>query len=214
MANAKDVVSLLKNERILPIVRGIEAEYALDLARATFNSGCKIMEFTLSIPGILRQVARVKETFPDMYIGVGTVLTKEQAKEVVKLGVDFVVSPILNREIADEVKKANKMLVLAGLTPTELYEAYRLGSDVVKLFPAREMNPSYVRELRGPLPELEILATGGLSLIMAIEYIAAGAVAVGLGSTLYKKELIVQKKFDQITEIIENAYTRIKMVKL
>lgn len=214
MMKAKEAVSLLKEERILPIVRGIDAEYAVDLARATLASGCRIMEFTLSIPGIVKEVGRVKEMFPEMAVGLGTVLTREQAKEAVKVGADFVVSPILNREIIDEVKKADKMLVLAGLTPTELYEAYRLGSDVVKLFPAREMNPSYIRELRGPLPELEILATGGLSLIMAIEYIAAGAVAVGLGSTLYKKELIVQKKFDQITQIIENAYNRIKMVKL
>lgn len=214
MGKAKEVVTLLKKERILPIVRGVDAQYAHDLARATFASGCRIIEFTLSIPGILREVAKVRENFPDMAVGLGTVLTKEQAKEAIKVGADFIVSPILNREIIDEVKKADRMLVLAGLTPTELYEAYRLGSDVVKLFPAREMNPSYVRELRGPLPELEILATGGLSLIMAIEYIASGAVAVGLGSTLYKKELIIQKKFDQITQLIENAYNRIKMVKL
>jgi len=211
MAKSKEVLARLKEERILPIVRGVDASYALDLARATYASGCRIMEFTLSIPGIVKEIGRVKETLPEMCVGVGTVLTREQAKEAIKIGADFVVSPILNREIVDEVKKADRMLVLAGLTPTELYEAYRLGSDVVKLFPAREMNPSYVR---GPLPELEILATGGLSLIMAIEYIAAGAVAVGLGSTLYKKELILQKKFDQITQIIENASNRIKMVKL
>lgn len=124
---------------------------------------------------------------------------------------DFIVSPIFNADIVDTVKSLDKMLMLSGFTPTEIYSAWRAGADIVKLFPASEMAPSFIRELRGPMPDVDIFPTGGLNLISAIQFLANGAIAVGMGTnSLFKPQWINAGEFAEITNNLRNALSRIQ----
>ncbi len=212
--NARKLKEIIKQEKLVPILRIKSQDCVMGIAGAVINSGGRILEYTMTTEGIIDEIAKVKEKFPELIIGLGTVLNKEDADDAIRKGADFIVSPILNYDIIDSVKSKDKMIMLSGFTPTELYNAYKAGSDIVKLFPASEMNPSFIRELSGPLPFLEIFPTGGLDLIAAIQFLSYGAVAVGMGRTVFKKELIENKHFDEISQLLKNANHRIKNMEI
>jgi len=188
-------------------------EYLEEIVKATTDAGGKIIEFTMSIPDIISNLGKIKDKFPEMVIGLGTVFEPEEALKSIERGVDFIVTPILNQKIIDVVKNKNKVLILSGFTPTEIYNAYKLGSDIIKLFPASEVSPTFLREILKPMPFVEIMPTGGLNLISAIQFITYGAVAVGMGaSTIFKDELIEQKNFTEVSFHLWNARRRIQNV--
>jgi 2-dehydro-3-deoxyphosphogluconate aldolase / (4S)-4-hydroxy-2-oxoglutarate aldolase len=211
---AQEVKDVIRQEKLVPILRTRSSDSIYNIAKAVQDGGGRILEYTMTIDGIIREVGKVKEKFPDLVIGMGTVLDKKDAKLAIENGVDFIVSPILNYEIIDTVKAADKMIMLSGFTPTELYNAYKAGCDIVKLFPASEMHPNFIREIKGPLPFLEIFPTGGLDLITAIQYMVNGAFAVGMGSTVFNKELIDSKNFEEISVRLKNARHRIQNMEI
>lgn len=211
---AQEVKDLIRHEKLVPILRTRSSEKIFDIARAVCEGGGKILEFTMTIEGIIQEIGKVKNKFPDLVIGLGTVLDKKDAKSAIENGVDFIVSPILNYDIIETVKSQDKMIMLSGFTPTELYNAWKAGCDIVKLFPASEMHPNFIREIKGPLPFLEIFPTGGLDLITAIQYIVNGAFAVGMGSTVFNKELIDSKNFEEISKRLRNARHRIQNMEI
>lgn len=211
---AQEVKELIRQEKLVPILRTRSSESIYHIAKAVLDGGGRVLEYTMTIEGIIREIGKVKEKFPELVIGLGTVLDKKDAKEAIENGVDFIVSPILNYDIIETVKSKDKMIMLSGFTPTELYNAYKAGCDIVKLFPASEMNPTFIREIKGPLPALEIFPTGGLDLITAIQYIVNGAFAVGMGSTVFNKELIDTKNFEEISRRLKNALHRIQNMEI
>ncbi len=212
--DARQLKEVIKQEKLIPILRTRSAEVILDVAGAVINGGTRIIEYTMTIQGIIKEIGRVKDKFPELVIGLGTVLNKKDAEEAIKNGADFIVSPILNFDLIDTVKSKDKMIILSGFTPTELYNAYKAGSDMVKLFPASELKPTFIQVISGPLPFLEIFPTGGLDLITAIQFLSYGAVAVGMGKTVFKQELLESKKFDEISLILRNANRRIKNLEI
>lgn len=207
---AQNIKDIVKQEKLVPILRTESPKTVMDVAKAVVDSGCKVLEYTMSIPGIIAEIGKVKNRYPELTIGLGTVYKKEDAKTALENGVDFIVSPILSLELVETVKNADRMVILSGFTPTEIYQAYQAGSDVVKLFPASEVSTNYIKELRGPMPQVELFPTGGLDLISAIQFILGGAVAVGMGGTVFTKELIKTGAFEQITAQLANARHRIQ----
>ncbi|MGC8764931.1 MAG: bifunctional 4-hydroxy-2-oxoglutarate aldolase/2-dehydro-3-deoxy-phosphogluconate aldolase [Brevinematia bacterium] len=206
-----EVKNLIKSEKLVPILRTPYVEYLFDIVKAAIDAGGRIIEFTMSIPDIISKLAEIKEKFPDMVIGLGTVYEPDDACKAIERGADFIVTPILNQDLVDVVKSKEKLLILSGFTPTEIYNAYKLGSDLIKLFPASEVSPTFLREIFNPMPFVEIFPTGGLNLISAIQFISYGAVAVGMGaSTIFKKELIKEKNFSEISYHLYNARRRIQ----
>ncbi len=212
--NTTSMKELIKQEKLVPILRTNSPEVVLPIAQSVVDAGCCILEYTMTIHGIIKEIGKVKSKYPDLIIGLGTVLEKKDAEEAIQNGVDFIVSPILNYDIVDVVKSKDKMIMLSGFTPTEIYNAYKAGSDIIKLFPASEMAPTFIQKLKGPFPFIEVFPTGGLDLISAIQFLSYGAIAVGMGNTVFKTELIKNKNFQEITCLLKNAYHRIKNMEI
>ena len=213
--NAQAVKDVIKSEKLVPILRTKTPDVVFEIARATANAGGKILEFTMTIQGIIQQFDKVKEQFPGMVLGLGTVYDKKDAEEAIKRGADFIVSPILNYEIVEVAKKYDRLVMLSGFTPTEIYNAYKAGSDIIKLFPASEVSPTFIQEIRGPMPFAEIFPTGGLNLISAIQFLYSGAVAVGMGaSTIFKNDLIQCRNFEEVTLRMQHARNRIQNMRI
>lgn len=211
---AGQVKQAIIQAKMVPILRMKSAEPLLDIVQAVADSGCRVLELTMTIDNIVDRIPEIKKKYPDLVLGLGTVYDVDCAKDAAKAGVDFIVSPILNYDLIDPIKSFDKMVVLSGFTPTEIYNAYRAGSDLVKIFPACEMLPNFIREIRGPMPNIELFPTGGLDLISAIQFIASGAVAVGLGTSVFRKDLIASKNYAEIARILCNARHRIQNMEI
>jgi 2-dehydro-3-deoxyphosphogluconate aldolase/(4S)-4-hydroxy-2-oxoglutarate aldolase len=210
--NAIEVKNLIKREKFVPILRIDSADLLFNIAKAVSDAGAKIFEFTMTIPGMIDIVPKIKSEFPELTLGLGTVFNPEDAKNAIKNGIDFIVSPVLKLDLADTVKSEDKLLMLAGFTPSEIYEAHKAGSDIVKLFPAMCMNPRFVKDIKGPMPFIDLLPTGGLELDSGTEFIKAGAVAVGLGGNIFDKQAIKDGNFDIITKNVSEIIAHFKEI--
>lgn len=210
--NSAEVKALFGQEKIVPILRTEDTSPLLKIAEAVSNAGGKILEFTMTIPGILDFLPKIKSEFPNLTLGMGTVLKPEDAETAIENGADFIVSHIMNVRIVQAVKSRDKLLALAGFTPTEIHNARMAGSDIVKLFPATAVTPDYLKSLKGPMPDTDILPTGGVDLITALRYLQAGAFCVGIGGTVFKKKWIDNGHFHEIQSALQNVYHRVKQM--
>lgn len=174
----------LARKRLLVIIRGADADAAVAASLALLDSGIRFLEVSLVTTEALAVIAEVARLAPSgAVIGAGTVLTRDDVARAAGAGARFMVTPALTESVAESV--AGGIPVLAGvLTPTEALTAMGLGADGVKLFPATFGGPSYLRALREPLPDLPFIPVGGVDVALAGEYLAAGAVAVGVGGSL------------------------------
>ena len=174
----------LARERLLAIIRSTDPAAAIRAALVLFESGIRFLEVSLVTTDALRVIAEVASRAPvGCLLGAGTVLTREDVARAQEAGARFMVTPAVSESVVESV--ARGIPVLAGaLTPTEVVTALRLGAVAVKLFPASTGGPAYLRALRDPLPRVPFVPVGGVDAALAAEYLAAGAVAVGVGSPL------------------------------
>ncbi len=203
--NTKETLSAIKAQRFVPIFRARNIEEAREVTAAVVKSGVFVMEYTMTTPGILSALPELKAEFPRLCIGVGSVFNAADAKTAILNGAEFIVSPVCAVDLAHVVKSEDKLLMLAGFTPTEIWNAHNAGSDLVKIFPAGLHGPRFIKDLHGPMPDMDFFVTGGLSSEKAPDYIDAGAVAVGLGGELFKKEWIANGEWDKITKKCEQV---------
>ncbi|MFC0629000.1 bifunctional 4-hydroxy-2-oxoglutarate aldolase/2-dehydro-3-deoxy-phosphogluconate aldolase [Kribbella deserti] len=179
-----ELLAELARRRVLAIIRADSADFALSSVRTLVEAGVTALEISLTTPDATEAVRTARAEFgPEVILGAGTVLTPEQADEVAAAGVGFVVTPGITRGAQRSVELGLPLLC-GALTPTEVIAALDLGALAVKLFPAKLHGPGYLRELRGPLPTAPLIAVGGVDATSAPEYLAAGALAVGVGSPL------------------------------
>jgi 2-dehydro-3-deoxyphosphogluconate aldolase/(4S)-4-hydroxy-2-oxoglutarate aldolase len=174
----------LARERLLVIIRGADPAAAIQAALVLLESGIRILEVSLVTTDALRVIDQLTRRAPEgAVIGAGTVLTREDVARAQGVGARFMVTPAVTESVAESV--ARGIPVLAGaLTPTEVITALSLGATAVKVFPASTGGPAYLRALRDPLPDVPFVPVGGVDAALAAEYLAAGAVAVGVGSPL------------------------------
>jgi 2-dehydro-3-deoxyphosphogluconate aldolase / (4S)-4-hydroxy-2-oxoglutarate aldolase len=180
-----EVLGAILETRVVAVIRMKDAARLTDVAVALGRGGVRALEVTMTVPGavgIIREMARAKA--PGTLVGAGTVLDAGTAKEVIAAGADFVVSPITDRGTVRACREAGVLVAPGAFTPTEIVAAWRAGADIVKVFPATSLGPQFCRDLRGPLPEIRLMPTGGVTLENARDFIAAGAAAVGLGTAL------------------------------
>ena len=177
-----DVLSLIRRERVVGIVRRAKAREAYDDARTLLNVGLSVVEVSLTTPRAVDIVAKLARDTPA--IGAGTVLDVADVDRVADAGAGFVVAPIMDWEVIAAARRRGLVVIPAAFTPTEMVSAVRAGADLVKVFPASAWNPGAVRDLLAALPDLPLMPTGGIGLADAVEWIRAGAVAVGMGSAL------------------------------
>lgn len=186
--------------KIVAIVRLDTYERAVEVAQALVAGGVNVLEFTLTGTGAIEAITAVRQALGDAAcVGVGTVLRPEEAISAIDAGAQFVVTPALRKPVIAACVNRNVLVLSGGFTPTELLEAHEAGAALVKLFPARLGGPNYLKDVLAPLPFLKIVPTGGVGAANAREFLAAGAVALGIGGNLIAKQAVAAGAFDQIT---------------
>lgn len=195
------LLSELKKEKILAIMRGLTRIEADRTAEALFMGGIRFMEVTMNTDGAADMIASWRKSYDKQaYIGAGTVIDLEQAKQAVAAGAQFIVSPNLDMEVIQYGLSQGVDVWPGTMTPTEIVQAWKAGAEAVKVFPMASLGIDYFREIRAPLDQIPMIITGGVNRHNIQSFIQAGAAAVGMGSHLADKQLIKEGKFDQITE--------------
>ena len=185
--------------KLIAIIRGAEPDDVVKIAGALYSGGIRILEITMNSMEPLHAIKAVADKLGDkMIIGAGTVLDAKSAKQAAAAGAKFILSPIANEDIIETAKRLGVISIPGAFTATEIYNAYKNGADIIKVFPA--ISPSYIKDLSGPLPQIKLLPTGGINLENIKAYKKAGAAGFGIGSALVdtKKE-INQKYLLQLT---------------
>jgi len=193
---------LLEADRTLAVVRAESISDASQLAAALGRGGIRTLELTFTTPNVLEHIRRVADTSNEhgVMVGVGTVLTAAQAEAALDAGAQFLVTPGLRPEVARVAGERNVPFSLGALTPSEVAQAVDLGSEIVKVFPARHVGPGYLKDLLGPFPELKLLPSGGINEKNAAEFLEAGALAVCCGTSVVPPTLVAEGGWDQITD--------------
>lgn len=196
-----DIMQTLTERKIIAIFRGVAEKPADETAAALVRGGIRLMEVTMNTEGALSIVSRWRESFEGQsYIGAGTVLDLEMAKEAVAAGAQFLISPNLDEAVVAYGLERGVDVFPGAMTPTEIVRAWKAGARAVKLFPMASLGIGYLKEIRAPLESIPIIATGGVRLDNIEEYVRAGAAGFGLGSSLVDKKRIEAGKFDEIEQ--------------
>jgi 2-dehydro-3-deoxyphosphogluconate aldolase/(4S)-4-hydroxy-2-oxoglutarate aldolase len=195
------VLKRLKETGLVPVLRAASVEKAIALAEAVAAGGVNVLEVTMTVPGAVEVIARLVKERPEILVGAGTVLDPETAERCIGAGAKFVVSPALNLKTIALCRRVSIAVLPGALTPTEIVTAWEAGADVVKVFPAGAMGGAkYLVSLKGPLPQIEMIPTGGVSLATAKEFLEAGAFALGVGSDLVDAKAMAAGKPEVVTE--------------
>jgi 2-dehydro-3-deoxyphosphogluconate aldolase/(4S)-4-hydroxy-2-oxoglutarate aldolase len=196
-----EVLKICREIGLVPVLRAESEEQALALASAIAAGGVTVLEVTMTVPGAIRVMGRLAKERPDILIGAGTVLDPETARMCILEGAQFVVSPALNLKTIDMCHRYGVAVLPGALTPTEIVTAWEAGADVVKVFPASALGGAkYLKSIKAPLPQVELIPTGGVSLATAAEFLEAGAFALGVGADLVNPKAIAEGKPETIAE--------------
>jgi len=198
--NKQDVLAKVKELGLLAVIRGPSADLTVQIVDALVAGGVKGIEITYSTPNAEQVVAALAKKYGDaILLGMGTLTETRQAESAKAAGANYLVSPICEPELVKAMVASGLAVMAGALTPTEVFQAYRLGTDVVKIFPGSLTGPAYIKALHGPFPQIPMMPTGGVSAANVGEWFAAGAIAVGAGSELAPTNLAKEGKFDEIT---------------
>lgn len=197
---------------VVAIVRVGSAQEAVEVCGAIAKGGVKPIEVTMTVPGAIDAIKEFKSAMKgEVLVGAGTVLDPETARAVILAGAEFVVSPNLNLKVIEVCHRYGKIVIPGTLTPTEILTAWEAGADIVKVFPAGALGPRYLRDIKGPFPQIRLTPTGGVNLENTPDFIRAGAVAVSVGTSLVDRKAVSERRYDIITE---NARKFVEAVKL
>ncbi|MFX3619106.1 MAG: bifunctional 4-hydroxy-2-oxoglutarate aldolase/2-dehydro-3-deoxy-phosphogluconate aldolase [Sporolactobacillus sp.] len=195
-----DALASIKKYKIISIIRGLDKNTVLEAVKALIEGGVKNIEVTLNSPSALKSIEKIREQYEgQVAIGAGTVLDATTAREAILAGADFILAPSVNLATIEMAKKYGKVSIPGALSATEILTAFEHGADIVKVFPA--MSPSYIKDIRGPLPQIPLLPTGGVSIDNAPEFLKVGAFGLGIGSAIVNsKEKMNSQTYDQIVK--------------
>jgi 2-dehydro-3-deoxyphosphogluconate aldolase / (4S)-4-hydroxy-2-oxoglutarate aldolase len=201
MPNLK-VIQRILDVGLVPVVRATSADEALAVVEALRAGGVSVLEITMTVPRAVQVIEKVVDRYgKDVLVGVGTVLDPESARTCILAGAEFIVTPSLKSSTIEMCKRYSKVIIPGALTPTEVLTAWEAGSDFVKVFPCDNVGGArYIRALKGPFPQIDLIPTGGVNLNTAGEFIAAGSAALAVGSELVDKTAVASKDFSKIAE--------------
>ncbi|MDM8173396.1 bifunctional 4-hydroxy-2-oxoglutarate aldolase/2-dehydro-3-deoxy-phosphogluconate aldolase [Olivibacter sp. 47] len=177
------ILQHIKENQLVAIVRGADPKDILSIAEALYEGGIRLLEITMNSTEPLAAIEQVSNKLGDkLIIGAGTVLDSTMAKDAIHAGAHFILSPILDKRVIETTKSLNRVSIPGAYTATEIYQAYQMGADIIKVFPAT--SPSYLKDIAGPLPHIPLLPTGGITIDNIANFKKAGAVGFGIGSAL------------------------------
>jgi len=183
---------------VIAILRGVNAADAVAVADAVVDAGVTALEITADTPNAMSSIEAISDRVDDALVGAGTVLDAETARAAQLAGAEFLVTPTVNRNVIRTANRYGTPIAVGAYTPTEALEAYQAGADAVKVFPAKTGGPDHVAAIGGPLPQIPLVPTGGVSAENAGAYVRAGAVAVGVGGSIVDHEAIDDDAYDQV----------------
>jgi len=209
-----ELLQSLAEQKIVAIIRGIDADSGDRTAQALYEGGIVFLEVTLNTDGALDMISRFRSQYEGkMRIGAGTVLDLAQAKEAEAAGAEYIISPNLDEEVVTYCVERGLEVCPGTMTPSEIVRAYKLGAGAVKVFPMGSLGVGYLKEIRAPLNHIPMVATGGVNLQNIRTVLDAGAIAVGLGGNLVDKKLIADGKFDELRQLAQAYSDEVRGVK-
>lgn len=194
------VVDAILEHKIVAILRLDEEDKIVPVAEALIEGGIRCIEVTTNTPGAFDALPSVAELHDDVFVGMGTVLDADMARAAVDAGASFIITPITDVSIVEVAHEEGVPIGMGAYTPTEMYRAHRHGSDFVKVFPAKYLEPGYLRAVKAPLPDLRLMPTGGVGPDNARTWLAHGAEALGVGSALTPSHAIAEERYDDLTQ--------------
>ena len=194
------ILDSIFSEGIIAIVRTRSEAPLTEALRAMARGGVHHIEITSNTSGFLKRLEETAALCPEICLGAGTILSAQMARDAVSAGAKYLVTPIMNREIIDASKVLGAPVIMGAFTPTEIYQAHLWGADAVKLFPAAEVGPSYLKAVLAPLPPIALVPTGGITVKNAPDWMRAGAKALGIGTALFDEKLLEKRDYAAFTE--------------
>jgi 2-dehydro-3-deoxyphosphogluconate aldolase / (4S)-4-hydroxy-2-oxoglutarate aldolase len=212
--NKNEVLSRIIDAGVVAVIRMKDTNRLLNVIEALRVGGVKSMEITMTVPGAIDIIRELSKAVPeDVLVGAGTVVEVETAAKVIDAGATFVVGPVLNLEIVSLCATRGVAVMPGCYTPSEILAGWKAGADIIKVFPATSLGPKYFKDLSGPFPEIRLMPTGGVTIDNVGEWIAAGAVAVGIGSDLLDKKAIEAGRYEVLTERAARMVQNVKAAK-
>ena len=194
-------VAELEKLGVVAVIRMQNADKLRAVVDAIAAGGVRAIEVTMTVPGAVALIAKLATSLPgNIILGAGTVTDAATARAVIDAGAKFVVSPVYRPEVISACHDRDVAVAPGCFTPTEILDAHEYGADVVKVFPATALGPSYIQDVRAPLPQVRLMPTGGVTLDNAGDWIRAGAIAVGVGSALLDTRAIEEGRLEVLTD--------------
>src|SRR5215475_7939707 len=197
----EDQLRQVLDSGIVAVVRSQDSQQLVEVVRALADGGVSVAEITMSVPDALDVLKKVRQALGDrVLLGAGTVLDSETARAVLLAGAEYIVAPTVNLDVIRLCQRYDKLVMPGAFTPTEILTAWEAGADIVKVFPADVVGPAFFKALRGPLPQVRLMPTGGVDLATAAEFLKAGAVCLGVGGQLVDPKAVAAGDFARITQ--------------
>ena len=208
------IVRQIADGGVVAVIRLQDGSKLRAVVNALARGGITALEITMTVPRAIELIAEIAPSLPPGFLlGAGTVVDPDTARAAVKAGARYIVSPVFRPAVVEATHAAGAAAMPGCFSPTEILAAWDAGADVVKVFPATALGPSYFKDLKGPMPQVRLMPTGGVSLENAAEWIRAGAVAIGVGGALVDPKLIAAGDFAGITERARRFVERVRQAR-
>jgi 2-dehydro-3-deoxyphosphogluconate aldolase/(4S)-4-hydroxy-2-oxoglutarate aldolase len=199
---------------IVAVVRSQDSQQLVEVVRALADGGITVTEITMTVPGALDVLRQVRQTLGDkVLLGAGTILDPETARAALLAGAEYIVAPTVNLDVIKLCQRYDKLVMPGAFTPTEILTAWEAGADIVKVFPADVVGPAYFKALRGPLPQVRLMPTGGVDLKTAADFLKAGACCLGIGGQLVEPQAVAQRNFERIRDLARQYVAIVKQAR-
>ena len=193
------ILAKFRAEKVIALIRADSSDGLLDCARALAAGGLTSIELTMTTPGAIRMLERAATELPDFLFGLGTVLDAETARAGILAGARFIVTPALRPNVITLCRRYGVPVLWGAFTPTEILTAWEAGADAAKVFPAEFFGPGYIKAVKAPLPQIELVPTGGVNEGNVAEFLRAGAFATAAGSSLVDAKALRERNWPAIT---------------
>lgn len=222
MTDKQQIIQEIRNSGVVAVVRVDSQDEAIGATRALLKGGVRCIEITFTVPDAANVIARVAEEnqkgnfecpHGSLVLGAGTVTDTVQAQMAFEAGATYFVSPCVVPEVIEAAQTLGVAMLPGAFTPTEIFNAFQMGGDIIKVFPATRLGPSYIKDVRAPLPHIPLLPTGGVEASNAGEWIKAGAIALGVGGKLVDKAAIKAGNWDEITKRAAELIDAVRMAR-
>jgi 2-dehydro-3-deoxyphosphogluconate aldolase/(4S)-4-hydroxy-2-oxoglutarate aldolase len=206
-------ITRFKKKPLMGIFRGLTKDTVEPVVESAVSAGLETLELTMNTPDASEIIkAMVASSRGRLMIGAGTVLGMEQLTAALSAGAGFIVSPVVVEDVVTYCQKNSVPVFPGALTPAEIYRAWRLGATMVKVFPAKVFGPSYFKEIKGPFNDIELLACGGITVENMKEFFSCGASAAAFGASIFKKEWMVQGRYDLIEDSLRSLVNALPII--